>query len=118
MSQLVAHKCKKCGRLMSPKHLRCLGCNGREFEEVSPEGQCRLITYSEVSSLPWGIDERARILGVVEFEDGLRAMGWLKADRAKVGMKLRAGWGPVRVIRGEEVQGLTLEPVRGPSTTR
>ena len=110
MSGLVAYKCKMCGRVMNPKHFRCLGCNGREFEEVFPEGDCKLLTYSEIWSLPWGIDERNRTVGIVEFEDGVRAMGWLKVGEAKVGMKLSAKWEPVRVVKGEEVRGLVLEP--------
>jgi len=118
MSHLVGHRCVECGRLMNPRHLRCLDCNGREFEEVPPEGECRLITYSEITSLPWGIDERSRILGVVEFENGLKALGWLRTDKAKMGMRLNAGWGPVRVVGGEEVYGLTLVPAKSSSRTR
>ena len=110
MSKLVGCKCKECGRIMYPQHSRCLSCNGREFEEITPEGECKLLTFSDVWTLPWGIDERSRILGLVEFKNGLKAMGWLKAGEAKVGMELKATWEPVRVIKGEEVFGLTLEP--------
>jgi hypothetical protein len=38
-------------------------------------------------------------------------MGQIKAENPRIGMKLRAGWGPVRVIGGEEIQGLIFEPV-------
>jgi uncharacterized OB-fold protein len=97
---------------MSAKHARCLSCNGREFKEISPSGECKLLTYTDVWNLPWGIDERARFLGVVEFKDGLKAMGWVKVTKPKLGMKLKANWEPVRVIKGEEVYGLTLKPVK------
>jgi uncharacterized OB-fold protein len=110
MNQLVAYECKHCGRTMSPKHFRCLNCNGREFNEIPVEGACRLLTFADVWALPWGIDERSRILGIVEFENGLKAMGWVKATEAQTGMKLTANWEPVRVIGGEDVYGLTLAP--------
>ncbi len=110
MNELIAYKCKKCGRIMNPRHLRCLSCNGRDFEEISPAGECKLLTYATVWSLPWGIDERSRTLGIVEFQNGVKAMGWLKTTEPTVGMKLKASWEPVRTIRGEEVSGLTLKP--------
>ncbi len=112
MNGLVAFKCKNCGRIMYPGHSRCLNCYGREFEQISPTGEARLLTYTEVCTLPWGIDERCRTLGIVEFENNVKAMGWLKVAKPKIGMKLKASWEPVRVIRGEEVYGLTLEPAK------
>jgi len=111
MNGPTAYKCKQCGQVMYPHHFRCLNCNGREFDEIPLAGQARLLTYSEVWNLPWGIDERSRILGVVEFENGVKAMGWLKTSQPKLGMRLQAGWEPVRVVGGEEVYGLALEPV-------
>jgi uncharacterized OB-fold protein len=112
MNGLVAYQCKKCGHLMNPRHFRCLKCNGREFEEVATAGECELLTYTDVWNLPWGIDERARFIGIVEFKNGLKAMGWVKVTEPKIGMKLKPAWSPVRVIGGEEVYGLTLEPVK------
>jgi hypothetical protein len=112
MKELVAYKCKNCGQVTYPKRFRCLNCSGREFEEISPIGNAKLISYTEVCTLPWGIDERCRTLGLVEFENNVKAMGWLKAEKPKLGMKLTANWEPVRVIKGEEVYGLTLEPAR------
>jgi len=111
MNELIAYKCKQCGRIIYPRHSRCLSCKGRDFDEISPAGSCKLLTYTTVWNLPWGIDERSRTLGIVEFENGVKAMGWLKAAEAKIGMKLTANWEPVRVTRGQEVCGLTLEPV-------
>ena len=108
MKTITAFKCKQCGYVMYPEHLRCLSCGGQEFDEIQPEGKGKLLTYSVVNELPWGIDERGRVLGVVEFENGVKALGLVKADEVKIGMKLKAGWGPVRVIGGEETYGLTF----------
>lgn len=112
MKELVAYRCKKCGRVMYPRHARCLECKSREMEPVEALGNPRLVTFTENCALPWGIDERSRFLGVVEFENQVKAMGWLRVSRPRIGMKLKATWAPVRVIGGEEVYGLVLEPLR------
>ena len=93
---------------MYPHHLRCLNCNGRDFEEIEPKGKGKLLTYTIINELPWGIDERGRVLGVVEFENGVKALGLIKAEKVKLGMKLSASMEPVRVIGGDKVLGLTL----------
>jgi uncharacterized OB-fold protein len=110
MKTISAYKCAQCGRVMYPMHLRCLDCGGREFEEIEAKGKAKLLTYTIVNELPWGIDERGRILGVVEFENGVKALGLVLADEVKIGMKLNAGWGPVRVIGGQKTYGLNLRP--------
>jgi uncharacterized OB-fold protein len=113
MKELVAFKCKNCGKIMYPEHARCLNCKGREFEPAEPLGDPKLITFTDNCTLPWGIDERCRFLGIVEFENKVKATGWLKVKQPKIGMKLHATWAPVRVISGEEVCGLVLVPSRG-----
>ena len=110
MNTITAYKCVKCDHVMYPHHLRCLNCNGREFKEITPAGDASLITYTVINELPWGIDERGRVVGVVEFENGVKAMGLVKADPVRIGMKLNAGWDVVRVIGGERVHGLVFEP--------
>ena len=111
MKTITAFKCKECGHVMYPHHMRCLNCNGREFEEISPEGQATLLTYTIVNELPWGIDERGRVLGVVEFENGVKALGLIEVEKPKIGMKLSAGWESVRVIGGEKTYGLSFNKI-------
>ncbi|MGD8997799.1 MAG: OB-fold domain-containing protein [Anaerolineae bacterium] len=109
---VTGHKCTSCGYVMNPSHFRCLHCGGREFEEIEPGQTGKLVTYTEIFNLPWGIDERSRTIGIVEFEDGVKAMGQIKAEKPKIGMKLKADWELVRVIRGEEVYGITFYATR------
>ncbi len=109
MSHSTAYKCKKCGCIMYPKHFRCLKCGERDFEEIAPSEQAKLLTYTILNELPWGIDERGRVLGVVEFSNGVRAMGLIEAPDVQIGMKLSADWKMVRVIKGEKVYGLTFQ---------
>ena len=111
MKTITAYKCKECGHVMYPYHMRCLNCNGREFEEITPEGQAKLLTYTVVNELPWGIDERGRVLGIVEFENGVKALGLIAVEKPKIGMKLTAGWESVRVIGGEKTYGLSFYKV-------
>ena len=103
MKTITAYKCKQCGYVMFPGHLRCLNCNGREFDQIEPEGNGKLLTYTVVNELPWGIDERGRVLGIVEFENGVKALGMVQTDEVEIGMKLKASLGPVRVIGGEMI---------------
>jgi uncharacterized OB-fold protein len=48
---IVAYRCKNCGKLHFPYHDRCLSCRGREFEQVKPEGEPRLL-YVGMTLLP------------------------------------------------------------------
>jgi uncharacterized OB-fold protein len=111
---IVAFKCKKCGKLHYPYHDRCLNCKGREFEKVKPQGMAKLLTFTRIYNLPWGFDQRYLTIGVVEFENGVRAMGRINADESeplKTGMTLQPSWEPVRIQYGENVYGLMLAPV-------
>ena len=111
---IVAYRCKKCGKLHYPFHDRCLDCKGREFETVRPEGDARLLTFTQIFNLPWGFDQRFLIIGVAEFENGVKAMGQVAAesvDDLQLGMNVHANWEPVRVQYGENVYGLKFEPV-------
>lgn len=115
---LVAYKCKRCGRIHYPFHDRCMNCKGREFEEIKPEGDAKLLTFTQIFNLPWGFDQRFLIIGVAEFENGVKAMGQVKADSVnglKLGMQMKPSWEPVRAQNGESVYGLKFEPEPEPS---
>jgi uncharacterized protein len=111
---IVAYQCKKCGKLHYPYHDRCLDCKGREFEKIHPSGNVKLLTFTRIYNLPWGFDQRYLIIGVAQFENGVKAMGQIKADEKtplKVGMVMEPSWEPVRVQAGENVYGLKLTPL-------
>jgi uncharacterized OB-fold protein len=111
---ITGYKCKACGRIHYPKHEQCLDCRGREFDKVSPQGNAKLLAYTQIFNLPWGFDDRFLIIGIAEFENGLRAMGQIEAaslDELKTGMTLQARWEPVRIQHGEPVLGIRYHPV-------
>ena len=110
---ITAYKCKKCGKIHYPFHDRCLCCRGRDFEPLKPEGQAKLLTFTKIYNLPWGSEGRYRILGIAEFENGVRAMGQILVDEnddLHLGQTLEPGWEPVRVEYGENVYGLVFKP--------
>jgi uncharacterized protein len=112
--EIEAYQCKKCGKIHYPFHDRCLACKGREFEVIRPQGNASLITFTQIFNLPWGFDQRFLFIGVAEFENGIKAMGQIKAgsgENLKLGMTLKPTWGPVRYQAGEPVYGLIFEPL-------
>jgi len=112
---IKAFKCKKCGKIHYPFHDRCLNCKSREFDQIKPQGDARLLTYTAIFNLPWGFDQRFLIIGVAEFENNVKAMGQIKTDSVdglKVGMKVKPTWEPVRVQYGQDVFGLIFEPMK------
>ncbi|UCC88022.1 MAG: hypothetical protein JSV81_01640 [Anaerolineales bacterium] len=112
---VVAHKCKNCGKIHYPFHDRCMNCKAREFEATKLEGNAKLLTFTQIFNLPWGFDQRFLIIGVAEFENGVKAMGQIAADSIdglSLGMKMKALWKPVRVQAGEKVYGLMFEPIQ------
>jgi uncharacterized OB-fold protein len=112
MKTITAFKCKNCGWVMYPHHYRCSNCHAREFEEIAPTDKGKLLTYTVIEQLPWGMDERGRVLGIVEFENGIKALGLIESDQPRIGMKLQTGWDVVREIQGEKAYGLTFKPTR------
>ncbi|MDZ7343981.1 MAG: hypothetical protein ONA90_05655, partial [candidate division KSB1 bacterium] len=93
---------------------RCLQCRGREFQEIHPQGNATLLTYTILYSLPSGFDQRMLILGVAEFENRIRALGQVRAaslDQLRSGMALKANWGPIRRFGETILHGLILEPL-------
>jgi uncharacterized protein len=117
MSELgiVGYECTKCGKVHYPFHDRCMECKGREFNEIKPEGNPSLVTFTQIFNLPWGFDQRFIVFGVVAFDNGIKAMGHIKVnsiDNLKLGMRLKADWEPVKVVHGEKTYGLTLEPLK------
>ena len=111
MSTITAYKCSNCGYVNYPRHERCLNCGQRDFKEIKPTKKGKLLTYTIVNELPWGIDERGlrEVAGAGQRRrQFLVSVGLVKADKLKLGMKLTAGWEQVRFMNGEKVYGLTF----------
>ena len=70
-----------------------------------------LIAYTNVYVTPSGVERRPLVLGIVDFGNGLRALGQILAEEPKVGMKLRPTWGLLRRVGEKEYYGFRFEPV-------
>jgi len=110
MQRFVGFRCKSCGRVMYPRHDRCLSCRGTEFEEVELAEEGTLLTYTKVYALPEGIEMPPLTLGIADF-GGVRALGQVATDDPKIGMRLRPVWGKLRKLKGEDIYGFKFEPV-------
>lgn len=111
MERFVGFRCKSCGRVSYPKRARCLGCRGREFEEVELDKECRLLTYTKLYAVPSGVERIPLVLGIVEFKNGARALGQIMSEEVEVDMKLTPEYGPLRKIRGRDIFGFRFRPI-------
>jgi len=108
--KFVGFKCKACGRVMNPKHDRCLTCKGTEFEEVELPKVGKLITYTKLYALPVGIEMPPLMLGIADF-GGVRVLGQLTTDDPKIGMLLKPVWGKLRKLNDKDIYGFKFEPL-------
>ena len=108
--KFVAYKCKTCGRVMLPRHDRCLTCKGTEFDEVELSKVGKLVTYTKLYALPEGIEMPPLTIGIADF-GGVRVLGQVTTDDPKVGMKLKPVWGKLLKLRGVDIFGFKFEPM-------
>jgi uncharacterized OB-fold protein len=106
VTQFVGYVCKACGAKSYPRHARCPACGKTEFSEKSLGGRATLLTFTRVHMLSLAYMERYITLGIVEFDNGFRALGRLQVDEPRIGMKLTADIGPVRSEDLETTEGL------------
>jgi hypothetical protein len=107
-AQVMAAKCKKCGKLSYPTHFYCPACGATAFEPVPVTGEGKLLTWTRVYALPLDYEDRYITLGIVELDMGIRATGRLKIEEPRIGARVRAGLGVVRDIGGRDVHGLVF----------
>jgi len=107
---MVAVQCKSCGKAYYPKRDCCPNCKSRDFAETKLGDECRLVTYTKLYAIPSGIEQIPLILGIVEFQNGVRALGQIMFEDVKIGMKLQPVWGLLRKLRGKEVYGFKFKP--------
>ena len=88
--QIIWKKCKKCGKIQYPTHLRCLSCKAKEFEQIEAKGDAKLLTFTILKAPPKEYrDKKSYALGIVEFENGVRALGQISTEKdIKTGIKL------------------------------
>ncbi len=106
----VAYRCKACGKLMLPKHDRCLQCKGEEFEEVELPQEGTLITWTKLYFPPEGIEMPPLTLGIAKFGE-VHVLGQVMTDDPKTGMRVKPVWGHLRKLRGRDIEGFKFQPL-------
>ena len=105
---VVAAKCKSCGKLSYPTHFYCPSCKGTKFEPVPVQGEGTLLTWTRAYALPLDYTDLYITLGIVEMDMGVRVTGRLDVGEPKLGARVRAGTGKVREIGAKEITGLVF----------
>jgi uncharacterized OB-fold protein len=111
---IICKKCKKCGKIQHIEHYRCIQCKNTNFETIESTGDCKLLTYTILTTPPTEYREKkSYALGIIEFSNGLRAMGQITTtDKLQIGMKLRPKVGILTEnLDGNKVSGILYEPI-------
>jgi len=92
--RLMGSKCKKCGATSFPPRADCDACMSGDFEFFEMSGKAKLHTFTKIVAAPTGFEELAPyIVGVVDLEEGGRALAWfgesIKEAEIKIGMELQ-----------------------------
>lgn len=106
-------KCSKCGFLQYKTHIRCLKCKFQEFINLEPLKTCKLLTYTILTSPPLEFrNQESYALGVVEFENGIKALGQITiSQNLKIGMNLKPVYKKTCVnLDDKEVYNYVFEP--------
>ena len=107
-------KCDRCGFLQYKSHLRCLKCKNQTFTFIEASGICKLLTYTILKAPPAEFrDLNSYALGVVEFENGVRALGQITSqENLSIGMELNPLYKKIcENLDGKEVFDYVFEPV-------
>ena len=91
---LMGSVCKKCGAKSFPPRADCEVCMSSEFDFFEMSGKAKLHTYTKIVAAPTGFEEVVPyIVGVVDMEEGGRALAWIgesiQEKEIKIGMDLQ-----------------------------
>jgi uncharacterized OB-fold protein len=92
--RLMGTRCKSCGAFSFPPRADCEVCMSGDFEFVEVSGKSTLQTYTKIVAAPTGFEDVVPYtVGVVDLEEGGRALAWfgetVKEDEIKIGMELQ-----------------------------
>ena len=90
--EIVATKCKACGKLYFPPRADCIDCLSDEVEWIPLSGRGKLITYTTAHFAPAGF-EAPYTLALAELEEGVRVFTRVsrdvKEDEIRIGMDVK-----------------------------
>lgn len=113
-NRLTGYKCEGCGRVGHIRPARCPRCKGTDFERIDLGEEAELITYTVIRNpLPGFGDSSPPLIGLLEFPNGVRAIGRIEAsshEEVELGEKYVPYWGELGSRDGEKVSGLKFRP--------
>ena len=112
MEEMYAYKCDKCGKLHHPRYAVCQNpdCDGRSFTEEPLNGHCKLLTWTRVFNLPEGYMCAWLNFGIVQFDNGVTAVGQIGFDEPpEIGMDLVSTVGIVKEAVGKDCYGFIFQ---------
>jgi uncharacterized OB-fold protein len=90
--QLMAGKCKKCGKIHLPPRPLCDNCYNKEFTWVTVTNRGKLITYTVIHIAPQQFQHASPYaIGILQLENGNKLPGMITDiphDQLQIGMDL------------------------------
>ena len=92
--KIEGSRCNTCGFIQHVSHLRCLRCKSDSFSREFTSNTCTLLSFTILKAPPMEFrNQKSYTLGMVEFENGMRAVGQIHAqDDPKIGMVLKTAY--------------------------
>jgi len=92
--RLMGSRCKSCGAFSFPPRADCEACMSGDFEFVELSGKSTLQTFTKIVIAPTGFEDVVPYtVGVVDLEEGGRALAWfgdtVAEDEIEIGMDLQ-----------------------------
>ncbi|MCK4760901.1 MAG: Zn-ribbon domain-containing OB-fold protein [Candidatus Aminicenantes bacterium] len=92
--RLMGSRCKECGAESFPPRADCENCMSGDFEFFEMTGKCTLHTFTTIVAAPTGFEDvTPYTVGVVDLEEGGRALAWfgetIAEKEIEIGMKLQ-----------------------------
>jgi uncharacterized OB-fold protein len=92
--RFMGSECQSCGTRSFPPRADCENCMSGEFKFFELSGKGTLHTYTKIFAAPVGFEDLAPYtVGVVDLEEGGRALAWfgdtIAEEDIKIGMELQ-----------------------------
>ncbi|MFQ6045675.1 MAG: Zn-ribbon domain-containing OB-fold protein [Gemmatimonadales bacterium] len=105
---LMASRCGQCSATSFPPRADCGECMSGDFDYVEISGRGKVNTFTRIVAAPTGFEDVAPyVVGVVDLEDGGRALAWfgdsIDESEIKIGMDVQL---VPRIF--EEKEGITV----------
>jgi len=91
---LMGSRCVKCGAQSFPPRADCDQCMSGDFEFFELSGKAKLHTFTKIVAAPTGFEDVAPyIVGVVDLDDGGKAVAWfgesIAEEAIEIGMEVQ-----------------------------